>query len=307
MSNKDVNIGVGGKIDRLPIRQFNFSQFVISPAIVMIAKRGSGKSWVTRALLEYFKDIPMGCVIAPTDRNNCFYGNFFPETYIHYHYKTEIIERILARQEKIKEKATDKLKLGITVDTRTYIVMDDCLASKGCWIRDQPLQEILFNGRHSEIMYILTMQFPLGITPELRGNFDYIFLLAEDFISNLKRIYDHYAGMFPTFESFRQVFGQLTDDFGAMVIVNRGVRKTFLEKVYWYKAPDLSKLKTNFGHKQFMDYHNNNYDPNWRKKNGSWNADDYMMRKKKNKSRITVDKLKEETVEKKPSKQMTKK
>ena len=36
--------------------------------------------------------------------------------------------------------------------------MDDCLASKGSWMRDQPISTLMFNGRHYEIMYILTMQ-----------------------------------------------------------------------------------------------------------------------------------------------------
>ena len=70
--------------------------------------------------------------------------------------------------------------------------------------------ELLFNGRHYQLMYMLTMQFPLGITPELRCNFDYIFLLADDNTSNIKRMYEHYAGMFPDFNSFKQVFTQLT-------------------------------------------------------------------------------------------------
>ena len=87
--------------------------------------------------------------------------------------------------------------MGKIIDPRTYIVMDDCLSSKGSWMRDKPILELLFNGRHYEIMYILTMQFPLGIPPDLRVNFDYIFLMAEDTLSNLKRIFDHYAGCFP--------------------------------------------------------------------------------------------------------------
>ena len=32
------------------------------------------------------------------------------------------------------------------------------------------------------------MQYAVGIPPEMRSNFDYIFLLAEDFISNRKRL-----------------------------------------------------------------------------------------------------------------------
>src|SRR5665647_150559 len=96
--------------------------------------------------------------------------------------------------------------------------MDDCLASKGSWMRDEKIKEIFMNGRHYKIMYILTMQFPLGIQPELRANFDYIFLLADDQQSNIKRMYDHYAGMFPTLDAFRQVFHQLTSNYGLSLI-----------------------------------------------------------------------------------------
>jgi hypothetical protein len=287
MPVKDIQLTNG---DKLPIRQFKLESMVAHPSIVMIAKKGSGKSWIVRAILNHFSDIPTGIIIAPTDRMNCFYGDFFPDTYIHYSYKSEIIEKLLERQETMIEKKNEKAKQGKRIDPRSFIVMDDCLAQKGSWVRDQPIQELLFNGRHYELMYILTMQFPLGITPELRCNFDYIFLLAEDFVSNQKRIYDHYAGMFPSFESFRQVFMKLTDDFGAMVIVNRGKRQSALEKIFWYKAPDLSKVKTEFGCKQFRDYHNKNYDPSWRKKSRSLDFNQFCINKKKSKGTIDVEK-----------------
>lgn len=251
------------------------------PSIVMIAKRGSGKSWVVRAILNHFRDIPVGLIISPTDRMNVFYGDFFPDSYIHYSYKSEIIEKLLARQQQMIDKQKEKQAQGKNLDTRAFIVMDDCLGQKGSWVRDQPIQELLFNGRHYHIMYILTMQFPLGITPELRSNFDYIFLLADDMISNQKRIYDHYAGMFPNFDSFRQVFAELTSDFGAMVIVNRGVRNSALDKIFWYKAPDLSSQKIEMGCSQFREFHKRNYDPMWKKKNNTFNFTNYCADKKR--------------------------
>jgi hypothetical protein len=290
--SKNIEIQTGGKQGKLAIKQFSFDMFDPNPSIVMIAKRRSGKSWIVRALMNYFRNIPVGCIICPSDNVNPFYSKFFPPSYIFYQYKTEIVEAIFARQEIIKQKAEQKLKMGKKVDTRCFIIMDDCLASKGSWIKDQQLRNIFFNGRHSDIMYVLTMQFPLGITPELRANFDYIFLLAEDFVSNKKRIYDHYAGMFPNFESFRQVFDQLTSDFGAMVIVNSGTRASFLEKVFWYRAPDLSTLQIEFGCKQFRDYHANNYNPSWMKSSKVVDADEYMRKKKENKGKIIIDKQK---------------
>ena len=81
---KDIKFSIGnGKSDKLPIQEFTFDMFAINPALVMIAKRGSGKSVVVKALLEYFKDVPGGIIISPTEKMNSFYGNFFPETYIY--------------------------------------------------------------------------------------------------------------------------------------------------------------------------------------------------------------------------------
>ena len=177
MSTKNASLEIkldGVKDGRLPIQTFSLKNFVEHPAIVMIAKRGSGKSWVVRAILNHFKNIPVGLIIAPTDRMSCFYGKFFPDTYIFYKYDSEIIERVLARQTAI----IDKQKKKKNIDTRCFVIMDDCLGQKGSWVRDEPIQELLFNGRHYHVMYILTMQFPLGITPELRSQFDYIFFLV---------------------------------------------------------------------------------------------------------------------------------
>lgn len=283
----EVEYGVGNKVGKFPIELFKFEMFLPNPSIVMIAKRGSGKSWVVRAILEYLKDLPAGCIISPTDLGNPFYGSFFPEAYIHYEFKPEIIKKILDRQRIIKK----KIKSGKNIDPRCYIIMDDCLASKGAWIKDPDLKHIFFNGRHEAITYILTMQFSLGITPELRSNFDYIFLLADDMISNVKRLYDHYAGMFPTFDSFRQVFTQLTADHGAMVIVNRGTKKDFAEKIFWYKAGDIDKDNLKFGHKQFRTFHEKNFNENWQDKKEDLNADEYMLRKKKEKGRIVIDRV----------------
>ena len=284
---KAVEIGGEGK---LPINEFKLDSMCANPSIVMIAKRGSGKSVVTKAILKHFRDIPVGIIIAPTDRMNCFYGNFFPDSYIHYAYRSDIIQKLLYRQEQIIEKRQKRERKGKKLDSRGFIVMDDCLASKGTWMKDQPIQELLFNGRHYELMYILTMQFPLGISPNLRSNFDIIILLAEDYISNLKRIFDHYAGMFPDFNSFRSTFTQLTQDYGCMVINNRGARSSFLEKIFWYKAPfDTENL--NMGCKQFRKFHEDNYDPKWRMKSKGLDINEFCSRKKSEKGELKIEKV----------------
>lgn len=273
----------------MPIRDFKLEWFVPNPSICMVAKRGSGKSWVCRAIIKHFNYIPGGLIISKTEKMSCFYGEFFPDSYIHYEYKSEIIDNLLNRQGQIIEKCKEKYKRGKKVDPRIMLIMDDCLASKGLWMSDQPILEIFYNGRHYQILFILTMQFPLGIRPELRSNFDYIFLLAEDFYSNQKRIYDHYAGMFPTFDLFRQVFNQLCDNYGCMVIVNRGSRKEILDKVFYYKA--VEEHCSMIGCKQFREFHNKNFDPH-RQTDKSFNIDKYTQ--KRGKPSLVVSKIGED-------------
>jgi hypothetical protein len=264
----------------MPIRDFKFEWFSPNPSIVMVAKRRSGKSFRCRAIIKYFNYLPGGVIISKTEKMSCFYGEFFPDAYIHYEYKSEIIANLLERQSQIIEKCKEKYKRGRKVDPRTLLIMDDCLASKGTWMNDQPILEIFYNGRHYQILFILTMQFPLGIRPELRCNFDYIFLLAEDFYSNQKRIYDHYAGMFPSFDFFRQVFLQLTSDYGSMVICNQGGSKPLLDKVFHYKASGKEEIR-NFGCRQFRDFSSKNFDPRWDKGNRGFNVEKFVQRKGK--------------------------
>ena len=245
----------------LPIKIFNFDDFCANPSICMIAKRASGKSWLVRDILKHFSHLPGGMIISPTERMNQFYGKFIPDSYIHHEYSTEILEKLLRRQKKISHKCIQKYEQGKKVDPRAFLVMDDCLSSKGTWMNDRPVLDIFFNGRHYNLTFILTMQFPLGIKPELRCNFDYIFLLSEDFFSNQKRLYEHYAGMFPSFTFFRQVFLQLTENFGSMVIINRGNRGDILDKVCYYKSNDVNIRS--MGCPQYIKYHEKNYDWNW--------------------------------------------
>jgi hypothetical protein len=276
---KDVRLD-GNK--SLPIKEFKLDSMCENPAIVMIAKRASGKSWVCRSILKHFRHIPVGLIIAPTEKmaNPPFYSDFFPDSYIHYEYRSDIIEKLLFRQDIMIEKKMDRQQQGKKlIDPRGFILMDDCLSKKGSWMKDQPIMELLFNGRHYQLMYMLTMQFPLGITPELRCNFDYIFLLKEDFYSNLKRLYDHYAGMFPTFDSFRLVFKELTANFGSMVIVNRGACDSFLDKIFWYRAQNDSVGM--IGCDQFVNHHNDNYDKLWKKKNKGLDIMDIVNKRAK--------------------------
>lgn len=273
----------------LPIEEFKLESMVLNPSICMIAKRGSGKSWVCRSILKHYKHLPCGLIISPTDEMNSFYGNFFPDLYIHYEYKSEILINLFNRQKDIIKKCKYYFEKQKKVDPRSFLLMDDCMAEGNVWKKDKQILQIFYNGRHYGIMFILTMQEPLGIPPSLRSNIDYVFILFTDFYTNQKKIFEHYAGMFPTFDFFRQVFLQLTDDYGCMVIVNRGAKRNLIEKIFYYKAIDDEKM-VDIGCKQFRQYHNYNYNKHYDDEDKKFDINDYGP--KSNKPTINVNKIK---------------
>ena len=285
MEDKQFNIGQ----NIIQLKKFNMKTMVEHCTIAMIAKRGSGKSWLVREIMYQKRKIPSAVVISQTEKLNCFYGEHLPDLYVYNKFNTTILTKIYNRQGKLADKNRTRKKDGKKeVDDRVLLIMDDCMSSKGGWIKGDNILELFFNGRHHHLSFILTMQFSLGIPPELRSNFDYIFLLGEDFISNKKRLYEHYAGMFPSFEMFTQVFNNVTDNFGCMVIDNRTKSKKIEDKVFWYRAKATKDFV--LGCKKFKKYADRNYDPKWNKRLEFFDVQD-VYSKKKNGINFTIKKI----------------
>jgi hypothetical protein len=253
----------------------------IHPRIAMIAPSGSGKSWIVRNILYEMRDIPCGTVIAPTDKMNKFFDDFLPSAFIHHDYKPEIIPKILGRQKKILAKNEQREKEEKNpVDPRTFLVMDDCMAAKHLWIKDPNILEIMNQGRHFKLTFILTMQYCLGIQPELRTQFNFIFLLGEDNAASRRKLHEHWAGVFPKFDLFEQVFLQVTANYGCMVINNRIKTTDLTKKVFWFKAKKVPNFK--IGIPQFLKFHEERYDANYQNKEQLFDILNYGSKKKTN-------------------------
>ncbi|AXN90946.1 putative VV A32-like packaging ATPase [Namao virus] len=239
--------------------QYNFNMFDLnsmfydhdgitpySPKICIIAPSGTGKSWIVRSILYHLKELDSAIVICPTDKMTKFYDSFVPSLYIHHQFDPDMIQKILDRQRKMivryqKKIQEDKNPALLNKDLRLIFVMDDCMSSRKQFVHLDSFNSLMYEGRHYQIIFIMTMQYCLSLPPDARNNFEYIFLLSEDKMQNRVRLYDNYAGMFPNQNIFNAVFDQITKDFKCMVINNRYKKDNNLEnKIFWYKAVDHS-------------------------------------------------------------------
>lgn len=246
----------------LELKKFNMKDISFrpnenkGPVVVLIGRRDTGKSYLVRDLLFYQQDIPIGTVISGTEAGNSFYGDHVPKLFIHEEYSSGIIENILKRQRQCMKQVNQEMQMykKSNIDPRAFCILDDCLYDSS-WTKDKLMRLLFMNGRHWKIMLIITMQYPLGIPPNLRTNIDYVFILREPYINNRKRIYENYAGMFPTFEAFSQVMDQCTENYECLVINNNSKSNKLTDQIFWYKAEPHPNFK--LGSKEFWELSKN--------------------------------------------------
>jgi hypothetical protein len=236
----------------IQLKKFNMEDIKHDKVVVLIGKRDTGKSFLCKDILYHHQNIPVGQVISGTEGANQFYSKIVPKLFIHGEFDTQIVQNMIKRQKIL----IDKINNGDdSIDPRSFLILDDCLYDNS-WAKDKYMRSVFMNGRHYKILFLLTMQFALGIPPNLRTNIDYVFILRENYVSNRKRLYEHYAGMFPSFEMFCQIMDQCTENYECLVINNNAKSNKLTDQVFWYKAAPHDDFK--IGAPSFWEYSNKN-------------------------------------------------
>jgi len=229
---------------KLELKKFKMSNIKDGATIVIMGKRGTGKSLIVADIFRHHTTWPIGVIVSATEKANHFFEKFIPKMLIYDEFETSILQRFLERQEKI----TNQRNMEITkykssdLDARAFLVLDDCMYDSS-WTREKLIRLLFMNGRHYNITFIMTMQYPLGIPPNLRANIDYVFILRENVIANREKIWKQYAGMFPSFHAFNEVMQQCTENYECLVIDNKTNSNKLEDQVFWYKADTGTNFK----------------------------------------------------------------
>jgi uridine kinase len=218
--------------------KFDLSRLGNNAKICIIGKRGSGKSWVVRKLVETLNKSPdyleNTLIMAPTETYTKFHTKNFPQAKILTGYDIDHV------QENLRDHIDG------------CIVYDDCLS-----VKPHPeIENVLCDTKYWAKSFILALQFANDISHKLTKNCDYIFLLREDFYNNKKKYYDLYGKMFSTFEQFNEVFGQLTQNYGCMIIDMKSKSDNVLEKVFSFNAMDKEQID-NIPQSKFKEFNIN--------------------------------------------------
>lgn len=256
-----INVKKVGEGEYYGIELDGNNRFVLGNFIV------THNSWLVRDIFYHHRHIPSGVIFSGTEEASPFFGDFVPDCFIHSEYDPLLVESIMTRQKrKIREaKQSGKSETGKLPGNNMFIVLDDMLHDAQNWKKEKTIKNIFFNGRHYNFLFILTMQYPLGITPELRSNIDYVFVFNEPSVKNRKKIYDDYAGMIPSFDHFCNILDSCTQNHECLVIKTSGNSSDYKDQIFWYKSEAHNNFRV--GHPKFWKYHNNNYNSNYEEDN----------------------------------------
>lgn len=274
----------------LELKKFNPKTIDNNRVCVFIGKRGTGKSSLVADIMYHHRKIPMGVVMSGTEESNHFYGKMVPELFIYDDYNKDILEKIIKMQRrKIKKSQNPR-----DVKNSMFAILDDCMYDRTI-TKDECIRKIFMNGRHWQILLILTMQYCMSITPDLRTNIDYVFVLREPIVATRKKIWQNFFGIFPTFDLFCEVMDKCTEDYECMVIDNTVKSNRIEDCVFWYRAELHQPFKV--GSAEFWKFHSKQFNPQYDNDSENDNEDivQELKKKKKGVGNIHVHKAAGET------------
>ena len=238
-------------MSNIQLKKFKPENMPDDKVCVFIGKRGTGKSTLVTDIMYHKKHLPAGVVMSATEEGNHHYKQFIPDLFIYGDYDKDAIDRVLERQKKLIGAGRQK--------DGAFILLDDCMYDRK-FMKDPCIRQCFMNGRHWKLFFMLTMQYCMDLTPDLRANVDYVFILRENVIQNREKLYKSFFGIFPTFDIFNQVMSSCTENYECLVLDNTSKSNKIQDCVFWYKA----KVRKNFkiGSDSLWRHHRTNYNTN---------------------------------------------
>lgn len=215
----------------IDIKYFNPKAMKDGSVILVIGRRGTGKSTLIADLLSYKRDIKRGVCVSATEQQNGFYKTHVPPCFVFNEYEDVILESLFDMQGKVKD---------LTGTTEpAFCILDDVLYDRA-FVKSKQARKLFMNGRHDKIFCIVACQYITDLPPSLRSQIDYVIALRDPIRANRERLYNLFAGQFPTFDMFDHVFQACTAGHEAMVLDQNSLSYSLGDSVYFYLAtPNL--------------------------------------------------------------------
>jgi hypothetical protein len=201
--------------------------------ILFVGPRRTGKSTLVLDILYHLRHkIYASVAQTPTTETAEELGKVIPWSCIHDDFDSGKLQTaVSAMKQLVKTERKLAPKMGRPPEKRILLVLlDDCMADQKN-MKQKVIQDIFYNGRHNDMLFINVQQYIMDMPSKLRTNIDIIVSTYDQAPDSQERLWKYFfKTAFPKYDRFRDVYQKATSDFRAIVL-DRTQRK-----VFWYKA-----------------------------------------------------------------------
>ena len=245
------------------IEEINFSKFKIdeidlNSKICMIGKPSSGKTSLIKHLIYIHRDkFAKALLMSGTTESSDDFKGIIPDVFVHSGYNADVLDKFWEKQKQLVRKRGKGYP-----GNQALIILDDLMHDTS-WTTSRTVADIFMNGRHYDTLFIVAMQYCMGIKPALRSCLDYIFICREPNVSNKKKLLEHYCGVFPDIKTFSRVLDALTADYQCVVVKQRkNLSPKIEDNIFWWKAK-IHKDDFKIGSLAMWEFHQREYNPRY--------------------------------------------
>lgn len=232
------------------IRRFPIEDIKLGKVIILLGKRGTGKSVLVKDILYHYRNkLDTAMAIAATTDTIEMFEDCLPPGYIHDEFDDDRLDRLIKFQKfwcnpRIPSEGKYRAKRNVG------IFLDDMAFEKSIW-KSLNLRYTYMNGRHENITLLQTFQYMMDVPTWARANVDYVFVLRTTTLSDRQKLHKHFFSVIPNFLDFCELMDSVTQDYGVLVFDNTVGSNHVSDCVFKYRAdPSLGRFLV--GRRRFL-------------------------------------------------------
>jgi hypothetical protein len=234
------------------IKPFAYDNFPPNGFVLILGKRGTGKSTWTKYICSKLDDCQQGIVIVMggSGRVREAWSECVPPLYV-VPPSIDYLERLRKEREKVIKKYASMGK-KVPVHMHVTIIIDDVSADKN-FMKSAILAWLASNGRHLELTVILLAQYVFQVPAEIRTQFDLVYVLSTSNRRAIQTLHSEYVGH-TDIRVFRPVLSAMTENKGALIIDNRSSTASISDTCFYGKIKPWPQPKVTLGNPLLWKY-----------------------------------------------------
>ena len=207
---------------------------------LIIGRPASGKSVLIGDILYSKKNIiPVHLAVSITEEYNKFYQGIMPKLFVYESFHPQIIVDLLSHQkekmDRMRTESSGSPSLTQYASTFASFTMDDC-ASDCKILNSKEVEDLAKNGRHYNLLFLMTTQYVTDLKPDVRSMFDGVFIMRNPVKEDRVKIYKNITSIVPSFNLFCMLMDEMTEDNGCLFFNNRSNSNQWQDCFRWFRA-----------------------------------------------------------------------